>query len=267
MGSGACFAAVGDVHGEHARMVDLLTAWERTSGRQLSFVLQVGDFEANRHENDRLGRSPDAHLGDFPAFLAGARSFPWPVFVMGGNHEPYAWLDGLEPGAELAPNCFWLGWRGSRKLGGLRIGWLGGIHSPKAFAGTRPLAGQGAAWKLSTYFTSEDVAAVAAAAPLDVLMLHDWPAGLVARGTADPFAGTAIKPWFVGNQPARTLVDTLQPRLVLCGHMHVAHRALIGDSVVRCLASVGQGPGACAFFAIEGTQPGGTAVSELGEIR
>jgi hypothetical protein len=248
----AVFAVVGDVHGAQRALVELVRRHERAAGVAVDFVLQVGDFEGNRGETDRLGRAPEAALGDLPDFIGGRERFPWPVWFIGGNHEPYAWLDELGPGAEAAPGCRWLGWSGTREIGGLHVGWLSGIYSPKNFAHarltSRELPSRREAWKLSTYFRAADIDRARGFGRLDVLLLHDWPSGLVARGGPNPFAGTPVKPWFVGNAPARELIEALQPRLAACGHLHVGYRGRIGATPVRCLASVAEGDAACALF-------------------
>ncbi|MBA3708595.1 MAG: metallophosphoesterase family protein [Planctomycetes bacterium] len=251
------FAAVGDVHGRQREMVRLVSRGAAARGVDLDFVVQVGDFEGNRDESDRAGRAPEALLGDFPAFIAGSERFPWPLSVIGGNHEPYRHLDTLAPGTALAQRCIWLGWSGVGDVHGLRIAWQSGIHSAKAFPARRPTAAATASWKQSTYFTAEDIARARTFGPIEVLLLHDWPSGLVARGE-DPFAarGLAVKPWFVGNKHARELIDTLAPRLVLCGHLHVPYRrelprAAGGTTLVRCLASVAEGDDACAYFRVK----------------
>ena len=241
-------AAVGDVHGAQHALIDLVRRQERAAGVAVDVVLQVGDFEGNRDEADRAGRAPDAQLGDFPEFVAGRVRFPWPVWFLGGNHEPYRWLDTLAPGAEVAPGCRWLGWVGERRIAGLRVAWLSGIHSAKSFPGERPNAGMGRAWKQSTYFTAADLERLRGISRPDLLLLHDWPAGLVPRGAPDPFAGTPVKPWFVGNPHARALIESLRPRLALCGHLHVGYRGAIGATRVRCLAAVADGDAACALF-------------------
>src|SRR5690242_2689007 len=106
------FAGVGDVHGEHHRMIERLARWEDASGLRLGFVLQVGDFEPHRHAEDlatKTGPAKYRRLGDFPDFASGRAKFPWPVYAIGGNHEPYGWLDEMPHGGALAPNCTYLG--------------------------------------------------------------------------------------------------------------------------------------------------------------
>jgi hypothetical protein len=248
----AVFAVVGDVHGEQRALVELVRGRERAAGVAVDFVLQVGDFEGNRGDGDRRGRTKDAILGDLPAFIDGRQRFPWPIWFIGGNHEPYAWLDELEPGSEVAPDCRWLGWCGTREIAGLRIGWLSGIHSPRNFPLPRPrssdLPAEPKAWKLSTYFRESDLAQARRFGRLDVLLLHDWPSGLVTKGAPNPFAGTTTDAWLVGNPHARGLIETLRPKLTLCGHLHVGYRGLIGRTPVRCLASLAEGDAACALF-------------------
>lgn len=249
-------AVVGDVHGAHRAMVALVERRARAAGVVPSLVLQVGDFEPNRGEVDRGRRSPEAPLGDFADFVAGRARYPWPVWVIGGNHEPYPWLDALEPGSELAPDCRWLGWSGRRNLGGVGVAWLSGIHAPTRFTGERPRGVSGKDWKLATYFTARDVAELSAGGRADLLLLHDWPSGLVARGGPDPFAGSRVKAWTVGNRHARALIETLRPRVAVCGHMHVGHRAEVrhpdgtGTRVV-CLASVAEGDAGCALLRVD----------------
>lgn len=156
------FAAVGDVHGHHHLMVERLTRWEAAAGQRLRFVLQVGDFEPHRHEADletKTGPRRYKRLGDFPDFLHGRAQFPWPVYAIGGNHEPYGWLDEIPQGAELAPNCTFLGRAGCVEIDGLRIAFLSGIHSAKAFDTQRRSArsNRQQSWKRSTYFDRQDI--------------------------------------------------------------------------------------------------------------
>ena len=61
---------------------------------------------------------------------------------------------------------------------------------------------------------------------VDVLLAHDWPAG-ITPDDAD-----------VGNTATRQLVERLRPRLSLHGHHHRAFETSIDPTKVRCLNAV-----------------------------
>jgi lariat debranching enzyme len=84
----------------------------------------------------------------------------------------------------------------------------------------------------------------------DILLLHEWPAGIIASEDEQEFEQQrrSLRYDRVGNDPARMLVDLLQPRLVLCGHMHRGYRRTIGDTRFACLAHVMHGDDAFAVF-------------------
>jgi hypothetical protein len=260
------FAAVGDVHGHMHAMVDLVTAWEGRNGASVDFVLQVGDFEPHRHEADMATMSCPAKyrkLGDFPAFYGGERAFPWLVLFIGGNHEPYGFLDRFPDGVDAATRCRYLGRAGSIEHEGLRIAYLSAIHREAAYDRPRPPVDQilTRSNKDYIYFTEEEVGVVASAEDVDVLLLHDWPRGVIAPGDAPEFEGfrrceDGING--VGNAPARLLVDMLEPRLVLCGHMHKRYRNVIHypsgrEGQLCCMDKVRHtNPNALAVFRTEG---------------
>lgn len=225
------FAAVGDVHGKQRLLVERVSAWEAATGQAIDFVLGVGDFEPHRDEADlatKTGPAKFRELGDFPDFVAGRARFPWPLYFIAGNHEPFGYLETIPRGGEVAPNCTYLGRAGCRTIAGLRVAYLSGIHSPKAFGDERPSAAQlrrGQSWKAATYFNRKDVEAVLAWGRADVLVVHDWPAGAVSAANVAAHDRAHRTPArLVGNPWARTLVDELRPRLVLAGHMHYGHR-------------------------------------------
>ena len=263
------FAAVGDVHGEMHAMVDLVTSWEARNDTPVAFVLQVGDFEPHRHEADVSTMSCPLryrHLGDFHAFYEGERTFPWPVLFIGGNHEPYGFLDRFPEGVDAATHCRYLGRAGSVVREGLQIAYLSAIYREAAYDRPRPPVDQ-----ISTrsnkdyiYFTEQDVQRAASTDDVDVLMLHDWPRGLIAPRDAYEFEGfrrceNGISG--VGNEPARLLVDLLEPRLVLCGHMHKRYRNGIvypsgREGQLCCMDKVRHtNPNALAVFRTEGDGP------------
>lgn len=241
-------------------MVSHLTAWEERSRRPLDFVLQVGDFEPHRHDADLATMAAPAkyrHLGDFAAYHQRRRRFPWPLYFIGGNHEPYGHLDLYPEGSALAPHCHYLGRSGVVELNGLRVAGLSGIHREATFTKSRPpLASMGdVSNKDFTFFNEQDVERVLALGRAEVLLLHDWPAGIIPPEEAAGFQGQrrSTSHDLVGNEYARLLVDALQPRLVLCGHLHRRYARTLQHpsgqrSLVRCLASVEQGDDAFAVF-------------------
>jgi lariat debranching enzyme len=287
------FAAVGDVHGEMKKMVRLVQRTVAEAGLELDeaaaaaaaagatagaaaaaaaaspleFVLQVGDFEPNRDAADLASMaSPEKHrhLGDYHEFDRGQETFPWPLYFIGGNHEPYGYLDQHLDGAQLIPNCTYLGRVGSAELGGgLRVAGISGIFSPSRFDKPRPsyrvIASNSV--KQYTYYNQDDIAkaralvdAAAAAPPIDVFLCHDWPSGLPKPAAT----GRAIE----GSTHLRNLIERLRPRLVLCGHEHQEHSAEIDlpPSAVRkqgsrtvsveCLGAVWQA-GAVKIFRVD----------------
>jgi lariat debranching enzyme len=90
--------------------------------------------------------------------------------------------------------------------------------------------------------------------PADVLLIHDWPAGLVPAPSLSELSasGRSLRYRETGNAPARMLVELLRPSLVLCGHMHERRRAAIAlpgmQAEVCCLASLHEGREAIALF-------------------
>lgn len=246
------FAAVGDVHGHMRRMVRLVEAKARAARVEVQCVLQVGDFEPHRDLDDVATMAAPAkyrHLGDFHLFHQGKARFPWPVWFIGGNHEPYGFLDRLEPGAAVADNCFWFGRTGRRTIGGLDVAGLSGIAVEGKANTPRPPIEQIGRTKKKAYihFTEDEVAGLLSDDPVDVLLVHDWPRGAY---TDDTPRRRADRPEEVGNEWARLLVDTLRPQLVLAGHMHWHHRSRIGESAFVGLSHVEGGASGVALFRV-----------------
>ena len=218
---------VGDVHGNHDRMVEEVRTWERAAERSTDLIVSVGDFQALRDEHDmRCMTCPTKHmhLGDFPAYHRGERRFPATVLFIGGNHEAYNWLDQMPAGGPVGPDCQYIGRVGVVERFGLRIGGLTGIYSAEAFVSGRQsvdydnprVIENRRRKKRSTYYERREVETLAASGPIDVLVTHEWPEGLArlaTPGTTDgrPGAGIGV---------LRALLQTLKPRWLFCGHMH-----------------------------------------------
>lgn len=264
------FAAVGDVHGQMYAMLGLLQAWESRHRQKLAFVLQVGDFEPHRHAADLATMdAPNRYrkLGEFSNFYAGKAEFPWQIYFIGGNHEPYGFLDLIPAGGEVAMNCYYLGRVGACKLAGLKIVGLSGIYQKNLFLHTaRPDVTQIASRSNKDYigFIQSDIDRAIEFESADILMLHEWSTDTIAATDLESF-----QHWFpnlkyevLGNEYARMLIELLQPKLVLCGHMHKSYRNRVSFSPstvtdICCLANVQQGKDAIAVFKLA---PDGTII-------
>lgn len=222
---------IGDVHGHWSTVVSAVDSAGRLAGQLADVVLQVGDAEAFCSEEDLAGAvMPEKYrsMGEFSAFQPG--DIPAPLFFIGGNHEPYPALDATPGPFPVAwgerTNVHYLGRCGATTLpGGLRVAFLSGIHSPRATTKLRATSP-----KAATYFVQADVDSTVSAARrlarVDVLVTHDWPAGL-----------TPERP-DVGNEATRHLVDVLQPTLSLHGHHHRPFETRMGTTTVHCLNAV-----------------------------
>lgn len=262
------FAAVGDVHGHFGTMTRLLRTVERKLGSNLGFVLQVGDFEPVRDEGDLATvacPSKYRHMGDFPKVVAGVTPIPWPTYFIGGNHEPHRLLEALPDGGMVAPNCRYLGRVFAGHLEGLEVAGLSGIFSERWHDQPRPLFGQATNISLKrwTYFCQQDVdqlIRLAKGREVDVLLLHDWPRGVVTPANLESLRrrNPRITTETVGDETGALLVESLQPKLVLCGHMHLPLTAELmcrnGQKIpVRCLASLEEGLESIAVFHRDGS--------------
>jgi len=221
-------AFFGDIHGHHDRMVSAVHEWQRNAGVQIDLIVCCGDFEALRDEVDLqsvAGPEKYRRMGDYGAYHRGEKAFPTEVIFIGGNHEAYNCLDEVPAGGVVGPRCYYLGRQGVVCRFGLRIAGLTGNYSAKAYSlGRRRIdfadpavIRSRKARKKATYFVREEVEALAQSGPVDVLLLHDWPAGL--PDLADP-ATVEGTPRRVGSEPAQELLEAVRPRWLFCGHMH-----------------------------------------------
>jgi lariat debranching enzyme len=225
---------VGDVHGEFERLAEL-------SARHapLDAILAVGDVEANRDDTDAAGvHSPAKYrrTGQFPFVLEGLLDLGAPLYFIGGNHEPWPALDAAGPGP-WGGGAHFLGRAGVADVLGLRVAYLSGIHSPRLT--DRPRARRESV-KDRTYYLADEVAQVrrAAGKGVDVLLTHDWPAGITG-----PFRGRPV-----GRPELRALCERIRPRWYFCGHMHHRHTATIGPTGVVCLAHIRDGAAAAVVL-------------------
>ncbi|MBN9683953.1 MULTISPECIES: metallophosphoesterase [unclassified Corallococcus] len=232
-------AALGDIHGRFHRVEAWLDALEQARGRKVDLVLAVGDVEAFRHADDHRRKAAKRSMpAEFAGYADGIRRMKRPLYFIGGNNEDFEALHDLPEGGELAPDVHYLGRAGLRTLGPLRVAYLSGIHAPRFIDQPlkRPTSLDTA--KQAGYFRTPEVEQVAALRDVDLLLVHEWPRGIVQKARDERLAPARPlpSPW-IGNPVTRKLVDTVHPRWVLCGHSHKPFAVTL-DSHGRALSRV-----------------------------
>lgn len=253
------FAAVGDVHGYIYQMLGLLQSWEVTHRQKLNFVLQVGDFEPHRDREDLIimdAPTKYKKLGDFAHFDGHQARFPYPLYFIGGNHEPYGFLDNFPAGKEIAPNFNYLGRVNAINLFGLKIVGVSGIYKPDLFT-CRPSIDEIEFYSNKKYigFTEAEIERAINYYSADILIMHEWATNIIKKEDLAKLQQrySNIRYEQIGNEYARLLIEALQPKLVLFGHMHLKYRSLLPISSnevsnICCLANVQKGKDALAVF-------------------
>jgi len=221
------FLAIGDVHGQWHCVVDAISDATKILGHVPDMVLQVGDAEALRNEADlKTVHVPGKYrsMGTFSALSHG--DLVCPVYFIGGNHEPYEMLDIAEMNSHTVPipwgpNVFYLGRAGALSIAGLSVAWLSGIERSEM------LPARNIGKKERTYYLESEVERVKRKGmmlgDIDIVITHDWPSG-IRDGK--------------GTQLIRSITETLQPKLHICGHMHSFHQGAIGKTAVHALNAV-----------------------------
>ena len=220
-------AVIGDIHGRFHRVLEWLDTLEKCLETRLDLVLAVGDVEAyadpTRH---REQAARGAMAPQFCEYADGTRTPGRLVHFIGGNNEDFAALHAHPRGAALPGGLHYLGRYGTAQLSGVHLAWLSGIHAPR-FIDTRLLVPTTPALnKQAGYFRRSEVDAMHAARDVDVMLVHEWPRGLVARVRAEK-AGIHRSlrayrfPW-IGNAITRDVVTSVEPKWLLCGHSHMA---------------------------------------------
>jgi predicted phosphohydrolase len=211
--------AAGDIHGAIEQLYDDVLAFEESLGVRFEWVLHVGDFGVWPDPN-RVDGATKRHdgAGDFPAWWLGQRAAPRRTLFIKGNHEDFVWLD-AQPRSEILPNLFYLSNGLTFELGGISVGGVGGCHGPSNFE-RRSRDLHGAAKR---HYTREDIGNLIAAGPVDVLLTHDAPAGVMferhRRGLN----------WASEAMGLDDLVRGVRPRVCFFGHHHTrVHSELEG---------------------------------------
>jgi Icc-related predicted phosphoesterase len=191
-------------------------------------IMVVSDLHGDLNSVDRAYRShrPDLILscGDWgdpdevaePAVMAFLEQVA--VYTTFGNHDPVEMLSRLR---NQDGSAVLLGQGAVQEFGGLRLAAIGGIWA-KSHAKPH-------------YVTDADVALSAARiagdGPIDILLTHACPVGLADLTPSGRHGGQ------------RCFLDafkTIEPRLYVCGHLHLAQERILKDG--RKVINVGATP-------------------------
>lgn len=238
--------AGGDIHGALDRFYADVLAFEAALGSPIEHVLHVGDFGV-WPDPERIDRATRAHdgAGDFAAWHASGHAVPRKTTFIHGNHEDFDFLPRHEL-REVLPGLRYLPSGASVAIvGGLRVAGIGGCYGPSDYdVPTRQL--QGGARR---HYTREQAVRVGRDGRVDILLLHDAPAGtrLARRLPSGGIESYASQAPGLGEAVART-----RPAICFFGHHHQRVDAMIGG--VRCIGlnSVGQPGNLVAFRIAEG---------------
>jgi Icc-related predicted phosphoesterase len=233
-------AVYGDIH---SHWLDFRESVVRLHAQTpLDLVLQCGDAQPFRDEADlEYMHCPKKYreLGEFWGFHQCIEEFPVPLLFIGGNHEPWGYLDEHRNGGRLAPNIEFLGRAGIREVGGLRIAGISGNYSPEHFHAPHPSVPYPISRrKEATYYNQDDVDKALEFGSADILLLHNWPDLMNAARDA----GWPVHWGQVGCEYLSLVVEALGPRWVFCGHMHFPARHRLGRTDIVCLSDFHRDP-------------------------
>lgn len=246
------FGIVGDIHGHHHNMVSIVQSLEKKRNVHIQFLLQVGDFEAHRNKEDLTSMAaPQKYrkLGDFPDYYNGSFEFHWPIYFIGGNHEPYGWYDKNINGFKIIDNCYYMGRVGTMQINGIKIIGISGIYSEPHFTSQRPGIDQikFTSNRKYTYYNESDIESALMLGSCDILLTHDWPKGIISEDDYRYIIKeTGLKyPKEIGCEYTYMLIEELKPKIVACGHMHFKYfnkLKINGNEVqIFCLPNVKSG--------------------------
>ena len=240
--------AVGDTHGRLDEMYRIVAELEEQLGRFVDFVVQVGDFgfwpDPNAVDAPTLRHGG---AGDFPRWLAEGRSAPRPTVAIAGNHEDFHFLADLPPRpSEVLGGLTYLpsGQVHTVELpdGPLRIGAVGGCYGPSDFP--REVLHGLRRRHFNEAQLRSCVSRAAAVGGLDLLLLHDAPAGPM---TGFPPPGRSPRSFRGQSEELGRLVGQVRPALCLHGHFHARFERRVSGVRTVGLAQVAA-PGCAIVF-------------------
>ncbi|HNW92071.1 MAG TPA: metallophosphoesterase [bacterium] len=222
---------IGDVHGQHGKAVQLCSDAASATGLRPDTILQVGDFNPALTQADVESVPAPARyrrLGDFSVW---GHRYPAELIHIGGNHEPVRMLEPIWSGGEVASGVRFLGRAGVLERCGLRIGGLSGNYRARDYDQPLPvLSPDNSNRKGLLHIRKSDVDKLLAEPPVDILLMHDWPRR-IAEASGLLFGRNNGE---CGYQEGDAIIDALNPRIVLLGHMHWFRDFMVDG--MRCIS-------------------------------
>ena len=229
-------AVFGDVHGKQDLMYETALQWERQTKKTIDAILQVGDFETIRKQEDfehYFAPSKYHRISDFSDYYEGFKEAPFLTIFIGGNHEAWGVLEKHREMSYLAPNTIYLGRSGQLNFKGKSIGGITGIYNENHYKTDHP---KNPSYN-SKYVREKDVINMKDK-KLDVLLVHDWIRPIsemnIVKESNIPKSMKCGKP-----TPIHNLVLETKPKYVFMGHMHKSYlEAYLEDTKVFGLSQL-----------------------------
>lgn len=210
----------------------------------IDLLLILGDFQSIRDEKDFQSISiPRKYqkFGDFKEYYYNDDLKP-PVLTLfiGGNHESMRHLMLLPHGGFVSRDIFYMGYSNVLWYRGVRIGSLSGIWKKWDYHKDRPSwetleTGQWSSRVRELYHVrSSDLTPLfMLKEPLDLMLSHDWPTGVVYHGNTQellkkkPFFEKDVRMNQLGSPINWKLLRQLKPKWWLSAHLHVKYEATV----------------------------------------
>lgn len=209
--------------------------------KPVDLVLIGGDFQAVRAFSDlQCMAVPPKYrqLGDFKKYYDGHAKAPFLTIFIGGNHEASNYLQELYYGGWVAPNIYYLGAAGAVTFkNSLRIAGLSGIYNGRDYKAARteivPYNNQSMRTIYHIRDHEVDKLKMLQSQRIDVMMSHDWPAGIEHYGNLKEllqkkkYFKQDIERGELGSPPAMEILQTVKPGHWLSAHLHVKFTAKV----------------------------------------
>ncbi|XGW21121.1 hypothetical protein V3C99_004237 [Haemonchus contortus] len=241
-------AIAGCAHGEMDKIYEVLAEIEKERGYKFDLLICCGDYQAVRNYGDLHHMHVSEKyrsLQTFYKYYSGEKEAPILTIFVGGNHEASGYLSELPNGGWVAPKIYYMGFANVIRFAGLRIAGLSGIYNAKEFNRghyERPPYSDRSevissyhvrnidVWRLKHLKPADDDYT---SNPIDIMVTHDWPAGIVDYGDKQlllrtkPFFHHDIEHGNLGNPSTMQILYETRPRYWLSAHLHVAFAALV----------------------------------------